>query len=170
MLECLLICAKPNQESGLFLNYFYKQNETSGEQFEQIEALRTVVWHFRQLQEEQNAKIVETRNMSKYGMYKVPMPQTTKNSAGEDCDYESRVIMREFFSTLECFIEDKTKLRSTIEKYIVYLPKKQQLVIKETLENKTQSEICKEHQMNKSSVSQLYSRATKKLIKLIQEK
>jgi hypothetical protein len=147
-----------------------QQNETSGEQFEQIEALRTVVWHFRQLQEQQNEAKMEQYNLKKYGLYKVPMPQTAKNSDGEDCDYESRVVMREFFSTIECFIEDKTKLRSKVEKYIVYLPKKQQLVIKETLENKHQSEICNEYQMNKSSVSRLYSRAIKKLIELIQEK
>ena len=146
-----------------------QQNETSGEQFDHIETLRTVIWHFRQLQEQQNEEKMERYNLNKYGLHKVPMPQTSKNSEGEECDYESRVVMKEFFSTIECFIEDKTELRNTVEKYVVYLPKKQQLIINETLDNVHQSEICIKYKMSKASVSNLYNRAIKKLIELIQE-
>lgn len=146
-----------------------QQNETSGEQFKQIETLRTVVWHFRQLQEQQNIEKVEQYNLNKYGLRKVPMPQTAKNSEGEDCDYESRVVMREFFSTIEFFIEDKTNLRNKIKNKLVYLPKKQELVISEMLNNVRQLEICIEYKMSKASVSNLYKRAIKKLIELIEE-
>ena len=146
-----------------------QQNETSGELFKHIETLRTVIWHFRQLQEQQNIEKVEQYNVNKYGLRKVPMPQTAKNFNGEDYDYESRVVMREFFSTIECFIEDKTNLRKIIKNKLVYLPKKQKLVISEMLNNVCQSKICIKYKMSKASISNLYKRAIKKLIELIKE-
>ena len=47
---------KPGQIDKINEYLLKQQNETSGEQFEQIEALRTIVWHFRQLQEKQNSE------------------------------------------------------------------------------------------------------------------
>ena len=144
-----------------------KQRNSSKEEFERIETLRSVIWHFRQLQEQQNNETVEIRNMSKYGMYKVPMPQTAKNSKGELCDYESRTVLKEFFNSIEDLIEDKESLRTIVDQYIDYLPVKQQFIIREILDNNSQADICRKHSMNKKTVSGLYTRAVKNLCELI---
>lgn len=148
-------------------NYLLKEQANSDkEKHERIETLRSVIWHFRQLQEKQNAEAVESRNMSKYGMYKVPMPQTAKNSKGELCDYESRTVMKEFFNSIEELIDDKDSLRKIINKYIGCLPSKQQFIVNEILNNNTQADICKKHNMNRKTVSGLYNRAVKNLREL----
>ena len=144
-----------------------KLKTSSKEEIEHIETLRSVIWHFRQLQEKQNAETVEMRNRSKFGMYKVPMPQITKNSKGELCDYESRTLLKEYFSSVEELIEDKETLRNIVEEHIDSLPVKQQFIIREILENKSQAEICKENNMNRKTVSGAYTRAVKNLWRLI---
>ena len=152
-------------------NYLLKEQTNSRkEKREHIETLRSVIWHFRQLQEKQNAETVEMRNVSKFGMYKVPLPKNAKNTKGEFCDYESRTVLKEFFSSVEELIEDKESLRNVVVQYIDYLPVKQQFIIREILDNNSQADICRKYKMNKKTVSGLYIRAVKNLCELINNK
>lgn len=153
------------KEINLYL--IEKQKGCSKEEYNQIETVRNVIWHFRQLQEKENEQKNEYNNLGKYGLYKVSMPSNTKNSKGEDCDYESRVEMNEFFASIEELIENKEELKSLLSKYIVCLPKKQQLVVNEILDNVRQSEICIKYNMSKSAVSNLYNKAIANLIELV---
>ena len=144
-----------------------KQKNCNKDEYYHIEILRNVIWHFRQLQELQNLQKNEYNNLDRYGLYKVAMPVMSKNSKGEECDYESRTIMQEFFTSVEELIENKEELKMVLKKYIVYLPKKQQLIINEILNNVRQSEICIKYNMSKASVCNLYNKALKKLIELV---
>lgn len=131
----------------------------------EIDEILIVLWHFRILQDIQNDEKKKLNFLKNNFLYEVSFYHNT--DFYEKNDFDSYTMMSDLFSLYESPVLNKEGKRELVNKHINCLSKKQQLVIKETLNCYTQKDICNKYKMSKTSVSNLYVKAVEKLINLI---
>lgn len=137
----------------------------------EIEEILCVVWHYRSIQEYCNDYRKQNKGMKNAFLHKIDFPSWTFNENGEDFDYESTKKMENIFSLYNsCSVKDIDEKRKIIKNCMNCLTKKQQIVCKKVLQNKTRTEISKELNCELSAVSKMIARIEERLRRIINEK